>query len=133
MKLKSILSVVGDRSRSRRACPGLAAMVPVALLFASAALGDDTPPGQEQPAEIRLQHGRFDPAELIVPANTAFKIRVTNGDPEAIEFESFELHRERVVKPGETITVFMPSLSPGTYKFFDDFHSDTPNGAIVVK
>jgi len=27
----------------------------------------------------------------------------------------------------------MPSLSPGTYEFVDDFHSATPKGAIVAK
>jgi hypothetical protein len=133
MKLKSILSLIGRLRPDRRALGGLAAMVPVALLLAGASAGADTVPGQEQLPEIKLQNGRFDPAELVVPAHTAFKLRVTNGDPDAIEFESFELHRERVVKPGETITVFMPSLSPGTYKFFDDFHGDTPNGVIVAK
>src|SRR5262245_13078520 len=103
MKLKSILSAVGGRRPGPRLLRGLAAMIAVGLLFASAAPGADTAPGQEQLPEIKLQDGRFDPAELVVPANTAFKVRVTNGDPEAIEFESFELHRERVVKPGETI------------------------------
>ena len=88
---------------------------------------------QDPPAEIKLQNGRYTPAELTVAANTAFKIRVTNADPAAIEFESFELHRERVVQPGETITVYMPALAPGTYKFFDDFHRDTPEGVIVAK
>ena len=78
--------------------------------------------------EITLQDGRFAPLELAVPANTAFKLRVTNAGRGAIEFESFELHRERVVQPGETITVYMPALAPGTYKFFDDFHRDTPEG-----
>lgn len=82
---------------------------------------------------IKAAEGRFEPAELVVPAATAFKVRVTNAEAAPIEFESFELHRERVVQPGDTITVNMPSLAPGTYKFFDDFHSDTPAGAIIVK
>lgn len=83
--------------------------------------------------EITLTGGRFTPAQVVVPAHTPFKVRVTNADPAAIEFESFELHRERVVQPGETITVFMPALGPGTYPFFDDFHRDTPEGAIVAR
>ena len=99
-----------------------------ALAFAAvAARAEDLPP------EIMLQGGRYAPAELTVPANTAFKVRITNADAAAIEFESFELHRERVVQPGETITVYMPALAPGTYKFFDDFHRDTPEGVIVAK
>jgi len=83
--------------------------------------------------EIRAQDGRFEPSELVVPANQPFTVHVTSAEKTAIEFESFELHRERVVQPGATITVLMPALGPGTYKFFDDFHHDTPEGAIVVK
>ena len=132
MKLKSILThpwAAGGRSHRLPAilCCG------VLLMAAGAAVADEAAKPDDQLPTITLKGGRFDPSELVVPANTAFKIRVTNGDPEAIEFESFELHRERVVKPGETITVFMPSLSPGTYKFFDDFHNSTPNGVIVAK
>jgi plastocyanin len=83
--------------------------------------------------EVTAQEGRFDPSRLEVPANTAFIIRVTSNETTAIEFESFELHRERVVQPGETIAVNVGALAPGTYKFFDDFHQTTPQGAIVVK
>ena len=132
MKLKSIISWEADRRRRRRA---LAVALSLGLLLARAgavAADEAAKPDDKLPA-ITLRGGRFDPSELVVPANTAFKLLVTNSDPDAIEFESFELHRERVVKPGETITVFMPSLSPGTYKFFDDFHSSTPNGVIVAK
>jgi hypothetical protein len=94
---------------------------------------EDAAPTPDPIPEITLANRRFIPSELIVPANSAFKLRVTNKDSATIEFESFELHRERAVQPGETITVYMPSLSPGTYKFVDDFHSDTPEGVIVAK
>ena len=82
---------------------------------------------------VRAAGGRFEPAELVVPAGAAFKVIVTNGEETPIEFESFELHRERVVQPGDTITVYIPALTPGSYKFFDDFHPDTPEGTIVAK
>jgi hypothetical protein len=84
-------------------------------------------------AELRFQDGQFSPSNVVVAANTPFKMRVMNAGGAAIEFESFELHRERVVQPGEAITVYMPSLAPGSYKFFDDFHQDTPAGEIVAK
>jgi heme/copper-type cytochrome/quinol oxidase subunit 2 len=89
--------------------------------------------GEAPDPEIRLERGRFEPAQLVIPANTPFKVRVTNADTVAIEFESFELHRERIVQPGETITVYFPPLSSGSYQFFDDFHRDTPPGAIVAQ
>ena len=81
--------------------------------------------------QLRFEHGNFAPALLTVPANKPFKVKVTNESGAAIEFESFELHRERVVPPGETITVHMPSLAPGNYQFFDDFHHEVPKGLIV--
>ncbi len=81
--------------------------------------------------QLRFDHGSFAPAQLMVQANKPFEVKVTNGSNTAIEFESFELHRERVVPPGETITVHMPSLAPGSYQFFDDFHHEVPKGLIV--
>jgi hypothetical protein len=82
---------------------------------------------------IEVAKGLFQPPELVVPADHPFQLHVTNRDPAAIEFESFELHRERVVQPGETITVYLPALTEGRYPFFDDFHSDTPHGALIAK
>ncbi len=87
----------------------------------------------EPPLALDYQNGHFEPNNLPVPANKAFKIAVANHGSTAIEFESFELHRERVVAPGETITVFIPALAPGNYPFFDDFHHDAPQGVIVAK
>lgn len=82
---------------------------------------------------VKAEGGRFTPQQLQVSANQPFKVRVISAEKTPIEFESFELRRERVVRPGETITVNMPPLGPGTYKFFDDFHRETPQGAIVVR
>jgi hypothetical protein len=87
---------------------------------------------QEWP-EVRLADGQFQPSELTVPADAPFAIRVTNASDAAIEFESVELHRERVVQPGETIVVRFAGISAGSYNFFDDFHTSVPPGAIVAK
>lgn len=107
----------------------------LALLLAAAALPLGSVAGfaEDAPLQITVQDGRFTPPEVVVPANTAFQVRVTNADTTAIEFESFELHRERVVQPGETITVYLPALKPGRYPFFDDFHHDRSQGAIVAQ
>src|SRR6266542_346118 len=66
---------------------------------------------------VRAAGGRFEPAELVVAAGAAFTVVVTNAGETPIEFESFELHRERVVQPGDTITVYISALAPGTYQF----------------
>jgi hypothetical protein len=51
----------------------------------------------------------------------------------ADEFESGDLNREKLVAPGQTVTVFLKPLSPGEYKFFGDFHQDTAQGVMVAK
>jgi len=98
----------------------------LAAMLLGAALADDT-------VELKAAGGTFQPQQLVVPAGTPFKIKVTNGEKVPVEFESFELHRERVIQPGETITVNMPALAAGSYKFFDDFNDKTPQGEIVAK
>jgi hypothetical protein len=83
--------------------------------------------------ELQFRDGHFEPATLTIDANAPVKLRVKNAAANPIEFESFELNRERIVPPGQVITVFLPSLSPGTYHFFDDFHRDVPQGTLIAK
>jgi Cupredoxin-like domain len=83
--------------------------------------------------ELRYEEGHFVPQQLIVPANQPLKIKVINAAAQPIEFESFELNRERVVPPGGEITVYLPSLSAGSYNFFDDFNRDATHGTLVAK
>ena len=101
--------------------------------IASIALCAPTFASDGDAGEIHFSNGRFEPAQLVVPANTPFKVQVTNSDTAAIEFESFELHRERVVRPGQTITVLIAPVAPGSYKFFDDFHHGAAEGSILAK
>jgi heme/copper-type cytochrome/quinol oxidase subunit 2 len=84
-------------------------------------------------SQLRFHAGVVEPASLTLPANTPVKLRVTNDGNSAVEFESFELHRERVVQPGQTITVYIPALAPGTYSFVDDFSHGAVKGEIVSR
>jgi plastocyanin len=84
-------------------------------------------------AEIRFDNHRFTPQTLAVSAGHPVAIKVVNDSKETIEFESFKLNREVAMTPGESITVRLPALSPGSYDFYDDFHQDVPEGSIVVK
>jgi hypothetical protein len=97
------------------------------VLVPAGARGDDTV------IELRFENRRFTPQTITVPANQALTLRITNTSKEPIEFESFKLNREKVVGPGETITVRIPALRPGSYDFYDDFHQDVPAGSIVAK
>ena len=100
-----------------------AAMVAVA---ASAYAGDGA-------IELRFENHRFTPQALTVPAGQPLTLTVVNSSKETIEFESFKLHREKPIEPGETVTVHLPALSAGDYDFYDDFHQDVPEGTIVAK
>ena len=83
--------------------------------------------------QLRFENHRFTPQTLTVAAGQPLAITVTNAANETIEFESFKLNRERAIAPGETITVHLPALSPGSYDFYDDFHQNVPEGTIVAQ
>ncbi|MBV8138090.1 MAG: cupredoxin domain-containing protein [Deltaproteobacteria bacterium] len=83
--------------------------------------------------EIRFEDHKFTPQTLSVPSGQKLTIKVVNASNETIEFESFRLNREKVVTPGQTISVHLPELSAGAYDFYDDFHQDVPQGSIVAK
>jgi hypothetical protein len=87
----------------------------------------------EDAIELRFENRKFIPQTLNVPANRPFRIRIVNAGKEAIEFESFKINREKVIGPGETVTIKVPALKAGSYDFYDDFHRDVPEGTIVAK
>lgn len=105
----------------------------VAALFAlSLAAGAAGAAGMPEYKLVIKDH-KFQPAELAVPANTKFKVRVSNQDATPSEFESNEFNREKIVLPNSEVTVFIGPLDKGRYKFFDDFHQDTGNGVLIVQ
>jgi high-affinity iron transporter len=103
-----------------------AAAVMLAVLCAPPARADEPP-------LLVFHNHRFEPPRIEVPAHQKFKLLVKNTDDTADEFESVELNREKLVTPGQTITVFLGPLDPGEYKFFGDFHQDTAQGILVAK
>src|SRR5262245_32174855 len=86
----------------------------------------------ESGVPLMVDDGGFVPPEVTGPAGERFRIAITNRTDAAIEFESFELNRERVVQPGQTVAVYVSGLAPGRYEFFDDFHQ-TRRGMLVIK
>jgi plastocyanin len=98
-----------------------------ALAFAGPVFAQDIPS-----YSITLKNNQFVPSELQIPAGVKVKLVVRNDNPTASEFESTEFHREKVVPPGQEITVFVGPLDPGSYEFFDDFHQAT-RGHLIVK
>ena len=82
---------------------------------------------------LTIRGHRFEPSELHVPAGVKLRLVVRNADATVEEFESYSLHREKIVPGGGEITVLVGPLSPGTYDFFGDFNPQTAQGRIVAK
>ena len=98
----------------------------LAFSLARPALADDPS------FSIVLKNNQFVPSEVQIPAGVKVKLVVRNDNATPSEFESTQLHREKIVPPGQEITVFVGPLDPGSYEFFDDFHPET-RGHLVVK
>jgi len=107
----------------------------VLLLGAGALLapGPSRARAEDPSFPLTIREHRFEPAELQVPAGVKVRLIVRNADATVEEFESYSLHREKVVPGGGEITVLIGPLSPGTYDFFGDFNPQTAQGRIVVK
>lgn len=81
---------------------------------------------------LAVRDGGFQPAELQAPPGARIRLEVANESGSAIEFESFELNRERVIPPAQKAVVYLSGLGAGRYEFFDDFHQER-RGALVVR
>jgi hypothetical protein len=82
---------------------------------------------------LLIRNGHFEPASITVPANVKFRLLIKNEGPGAEEFESIELHKEKVLAPGASSFLIFQPLKPGTYKFFGDFHPSTAQGQFIAK
>jgi len=80
-----------------------------------------------------IKDHQFSPAEITIPADTKVKLIVKNQDATPEEFESYELHREKIIQGNSQATIFVGPLKPGSYKFFGEFNPDTAQGRIIVK
>ena len=79
------------------------------------------------------ENGRFIPSVIEVPADTRFRLEITNRNAGPEEFESTELRKETVLAPGVTRKIMFAPLKAGRYPFFGEFHPDTAKGEIVAK
>ena len=88
---------------------------------------------QEMPViKVEMRDGAILPAVIEVPANTRFKLEITNTGTSPVEFESVELKREKALAAGSTSSIVFRTVDPGTYDVFDDFHPDA-RAKLVAK
>ena len=122
--------MTGKSSRSdafdRRHLLAVAFLASAAQLFSRGASAEDA-----VALSLTIKDGKFEPAELHAPAGRALEIHVTNLNAIPSEFESGDLHFEKIVPAGKEAVVRVRPQQPGRYTFFDDFHRET-KGALVV-
>ena len=113
---------------------GLAGQLLAAALLLAAVAAGAAPAMADDAVQlsITMKDHAFDPAELHAPAGKAIAIHVKNLNNIVSEFESSELHFEKIVPVGGEGVVYVRPQQPGRYNFFDDFHHQT-QGFLVVQ
>ena len=104
----------------------LVALAAAAFLNPRIATADDT-----VTLSLTLKDHKFDPAEVHAPAGVPIEFHVKNLNGIVSEFESSDLHIEKIVPNGSEAVVHVRPQQPGRYNFFDDFHHET-QGFLVV-
>jgi plastocyanin len=115
-----------DSAFNRRHLVAAALLASAAPLLSRGAAAEDA-----VSLSVTIKDGKFEPAELHAPAGRALEIHVTNLNAIPSEFESSDLHFEKIVPVGKEAVVRVRPQQPGSYTFFDDFHRET-QGALVV-
>lgn len=102
-------------------------------LFFSGALLSFPANAAENEFTLTIKDHRFEPSTLAVPAGKQISLTVINSDPTSEEFESDDLHVEKMIRAGKQATFGIGPLAAGSYSFIGEHHRDTANGAIVAK
>ena len=82
---------------------------------------------------VVIKNHRFEPTEIVIPANTKIRLLVENQDATPEEFESHEMHREKIIAGNKTAKILIGPLKPGRYPFFGEFHEDTAQGVVIAQ
>src|SRR3981189_436575 len=112
--------------------PVMRFLLPAAAITALAWVGPAAAAEMPEFALVIKDHS-YQPSELKVPADTKFKLRVTNEDATPEEFESTDFNRETVVLEKHSILASVGTSGAGSFGFFGDFHRDTAQGRLIVE
>ncbi len=110
--------------------------IPAAGVLALAALSWVAPdPARAEGDAYRLtiKDHRFEPSSLTVPAGKRVKLVIKNLDATPEEFDSGDLHREKVVAGGGEGSLYIGPLAAGTYHFVGEYNEATAKGEIIAK
>ncbi|MDB5813033.1 MAG: hypothetical protein JWN23_150 [Rhodocyclales bacterium] len=80
-----------------------------------------------------IRNHRFEPQTLEIPADKKVKLIIRNMDATPEEFDSDDLHREKLIPAGKEVAVYIGPLKPGSYKFIGEYNAATAVGTVVAK
>jgi hypothetical protein len=83
--------------------------------------------------ELTIENHRLAPETLIAPASKRLELRVTNRDSTSEEIESYALNREKIVRPGKTVVIYLGPLAPGRYDLYGEDHPETAQAVLEVR
>jgi len=110
----------------------LLSIIMVGILLIKGKINDNH---EEEILEIKItiKNHKFEPNRIEVPTGKKIRLTVYNQDDTVEEFESNDLHREKIIMAKDYITIILAPLAPGRYDFFGDFHQETAQGSLIVK
>ena len=124
--------IAAEHSAPRKASSRNAGIAAALFLGAALALAPGAAAAEDTVTlSLTVKDHKFDPAELHAPPNTPIDIKVKNAGDIVFEFESSDLHFEKIVPVGREAVVHVRPQQPGRYNFFDDFHHETQGYLIV--
>ncbi len=132
--MRFLIAISNERRGARRSRLAVSRLLPRLILAAFVAVALASGPSRAEDGvtlSITMKDQKFDPPELHAPAGQPITIRVKNLNPIVSEFESGDLHFEKIVPVGGEGVIHVRPLQPGRYTFYDDFHHET-QGALVV-
>lgn len=83
--------------------------------------------------DIIIKDHKFSPDVVEVPAGEKVKLMIDNQDPTPEEFESHDMHREKIINGNSKAVIFIGPLKAGEYKFFGEFNEDSAQGKVIAK
>ena len=106
----------------------------LAIAAAVLALSGATPAlAGDDEFKLVIENHKFEPAEIVIPANKKVKLVIENRDATPEEFESHALNREKVIAGKSTATIFIGPLKAGRYPFVGEYNEKTAQGVVIAE
>jgi hypothetical protein len=82
---------------------------------------------------ISLENDVFTPAEIQIPANRPFVLKLTNRENAPVEIESKALKIEKIVAAGSEMIVHVKPQKPGRYLLVNEYKEDHVKAFAVAQ